>query len=312
MDKLLKYLFITCLLSAKIQAQQNLIPNPSFEIHDTCPNQQAQVNYALPWFDPTKNSSDYFNACCTNGIAGVPNNISGIKNAYDGNAYCGFSTGTLSSNYREYICVELSDYLIKGNKYCFESYLSPSGSYQAFSNNIGILALADTVGLFNFFYVNITIPPDTFTSVIYNDTASWKLLTLSFTAKQNAKYLIIGNFLTDAQTQYQVFNNNNSNQGAYYYIDKVSLFECDNFNSLDTSIAIPNIITANNDNINDSYFIKNLQPNTQIFIYNRWGSLIYSEKDYKNNWKPDESAGTYYYIIKTASKTYKGFLEIIK
>jgi OOP family OmpA-OmpF porin len=68
-------------------AQINLVPNPSFEIYNTCPNSGGQITYATGWFTATLGSPDYFNSCSAG--YGVPSNGFGYSNAQDGNAYAG-------------------------------------------------------------------------------------------------------------------------------------------------------------------------------------------------------------------------------
>ena len=83
------------------------------------------------------------------------------------------------------------------------------------------------------------------------------------------------------------------------------------------SIIAPNIITPNGDGINETLLFKNLEyyPNSSLFIYNRWGKLIYSDTNYQNNWKGDAfNDGTYYYIllVKQTGKEFNGFFQIAR
>jgi len=83
------------------------------------------------------------------------------------------------------------------------------------------------------------------------------------------------------------------------------------------NIIAPNIITPNGDGINEYLAFKNLQyfTNSKIWIYNRWGTLLYQNNDYKNDWTgKDYSDGTYFYILQVTEKdqTLKGFFESIK
>ncbi len=81
-------------------------------------------------------------------------------------------------------------------------------------------------------------------------------------------------------------------------------------------IVVYNVITPNNDDKNDFFFIENihLYPGNELKLFNRWGKEIYQTKDYRNNWSgKDFSGGTYYYHLKLKdNRTYKGWFEIIR
>lgn len=64
-------------------------------------------------------------------------------------------------------------------------------------------------------------------------------------------------------------------------------------------IYIPNIFTPNGDGINETFYISGISDKIwRIFIYNRWGELVYSSEDYKSDWTGDNcTEGTYYYIL---------------
>lgn len=67
----------------------------------------------------------------------------------------------------------------------------------------------------------------------------------------------------------------------------------------------PNVISPNDDDKNDAFYIAGLHffANTNLSIYNRWGSLVYESFDYKNDWKGlDKNGnqladGVYYYVL---------------
>ncbi len=88
---------------------------------------------------------------------------------------------------------------------------------------------------------------------------------------------------------------------------------------------IPELITPNGDGKNETFEIKGLEryPNTEIEIYNRWGNLVYSKKNYDNSWDGTSNfggqqrgklpVGTYYVILKfnnEEGRVYKGFVEL--
>ena len=72
-------------------------------------------------------------------------------------------------------------------------------------------------------------------------------------------------------------------------------------------LYIPNIFTPNNDGVNDFFAIKGIDNgNWELFIYSRWGNLVYYSASYQNDWDGGNSPnGTYYYILISPDKTSK-------
>jgi gliding motility-associated-like protein len=69
-------------------------------------------------------------------------------------------------------------------------------------------------------------------------------------------------------------------------------------------IRVHNGFSPNNDGKNDSFVIKGIQdlPGNKLFVYNRWGLLVYQAEDYQNDWQgtwngTDLASGTYFYLF---------------
>ena len=87
---------------------------------------------------------------------------------------------------------------------------------------------------------------------------------------------------------------------------------------------IPNAVTSNNDGNNDVFYIGNIEffPNNKLWIYNRWGNLIYTAKGYDNAetaWDGTRNgeempAAVYYYILDLGDGTpeYKGTITLLR
>ncbi|MFM9007090.1 MAG: gliding motility-associated C-terminal domain-containing protein, partial [Bacteroidota bacterium] len=90
-------------------------------------------------------------------------------------------------------------------------------------------------------------------------------------------------------------------------------------------IEVPNGFSPNNDGKNDTFVIDGIDrfPGNALFIYNRWGNLVYKEKDYANQWDGRSNVdgtilgqelpnGTYFYILdlNTGDKPLNGFVMI--
>jgi gliding motility-associated-like protein len=85
---------------------------------------------------------------------------------------------------------------------------------------------------------------------------------------------------------------------------------------LDTAFdpnAIPNVFTPNGDGANDTFFIRNIPTGTQVSISNRWGSEVFSSKNYQNDWTGGNyPEGVYFYQISVEGNTFTGWVEIIR
>lgn len=84
-------------------------------------------------------------------------------------------------------------------------------------------------------------------------------------------------------------------------------------------ITVPNVITPNQDGMNNTFFIAGLEKynNVKLRIYDRWGSEVYGSDNYRNNWAPgdDVTDGTYFYLLELpfgSITKYNGSLTIVR
>ncbi len=90
-------------------------------------------------------------------------------------------------------------------------------------------------------------------------------------------------------------------------------------------IVVPQLVTPNDDGKNDVWIIQNIEqyPEIKVWVYNRWGNLVYEAQPYLNDWNGYYTEGanvsgplpasTYFYLIDTMKKSQepiKGYLEI--
>lgn len=79
-------------------------------------------------------------------------------------------------------------------------------------------------------------------------------------------------------------------------------------------LQLPNIITPNGDNLNDTFRpLVSLGPVT-LQVFNRWGRLVFEQADYKDGWGAEGLAGgTYYFRLSTAAgESWKGWVEVVR
>jgi gliding motility-associated-like protein len=128
----------------------------------------------------------------------------------------------------------------------------------------------------------------------------------------------IDNQLTQTENTSYIF----SEEGAY----TVQLNVIDGNGCVDSTsvlitvygqLIIPNVITANGDNINDAFVIEGLKSNSLLQIFNRWGELVFETIDYQNDWKGIDRSGleliegVYTYLLQTAEGEVKhGFIHL--
>ena len=75
---------------------------------------------------------------------------------------------------------------------------------------------------------------------------------------------------------------------------------CKEFEVVTPRLKAPNVFTPNGDNDNATLVFDQLEffPTNTLSVWNRWGILVYEQKNYQNNWDGDDlPEGTYYYIL---------------
>jgi len=78
---------------------------------------------------------------------------------------------------------------------------------------------------------------------------------------------------------------------------------------------IPNLITPNGDGKNETFYIDCYgNGDYELNIYNQWGSLVYQNKAYLNNWAGnDVSDGIYYFVLTFLDKKiHNGWVHVLR
>ncbi len=308
-----------------MSAQQNLVPNGSFEDTITCPYHGNTINYSCyKWYTSSNyGTADHFCSCSNKDsiifgypFSGVPKNFIGSQNAQHGNCYAGIATYVGGITFKEYLSVKLIEPLKTGAKYYISLNISLADSCIYAVKNLGMLF---TSSVFNqgSFGVPSFLPQIKFTSpTFYVDKTNWTLISDSnYVANGDENYLTIGSFETVADTISLSFPHSfipgigNEYKSAYYYIDDVKIIR-------KSFPIIANVFTPNSDGVNDVWkAIGFIDETTDCIIYNRWGVEIY--RTTPNNtilsWDGNQmNDGVYYYYIKTETESYKGFIQLIR
>ena len=224
------------------KAQPNLIANPSFEVIDTCwagSQILANINY-FKWF--TFTSADIYSDCILSGYY-VPQNQFGFQYPVSGNNYAGIQTYASFSNiFYDYITGIISINLNSGRTYCSSIHVSLMDTLNTACNSIGI-GFTQNIPTTNFGGQLSAIVPQIQNNASQNPLTShdnWTIVKGSFIANGNEKFITIGNFLSNIQSDTTNLPNpvvtSVTNQ-SYYYLDDVSLIELKALHSNDTLVC---------------------------------------------------------------------------
>lgn len=301
--------------------------NGNFEEYFTCPSNNFPYYYvdrASHWFMPTTGSSDYFNACSSDLTAfgslafSVPQNYIGYQDAHSGNGYAGYYAALVpaNNNYHEYLSVKLIEPLKKEKWYYLSYYLSLAdsaainGDPQQFVNYSGAYFSPKMEFINNYFRIEVEAQFRSNPEVFLDDSLGWQKVDGFFVSSGGEEYLTIGYFCKYLDVLFNYSNPSDSGVTAYYYIDDVQLTEL--------NLEFPNVLTPNEDGVNDFAFKFENVPEIEVEIFNRWGNVVlmtttligWNGKDKLGN---ELLEGTYYYVANYKGKKLKtGFIQLMR
>ena len=312
------------------------MPNSSFEEYYSCPTNPGavgdnQLERCKYWYKPSSATTDYYNACQTDISTGVnvPNNWFGWQQAFQGQAYIGiYLYIPEDSKAAEYIQCKLLHPLKPCTSYKVRFWVSLGDFCSRATPTLG--ARLDTFPIKQTgadAFMGFELPSHINSSSYITDTAAWTLIEGIYLASGSEQYLTIGRFLDTT-----LYSNDNlpnitvacdscfsdvyHENPAYYYVDSVSVVE---FDALQTEKTLPNVLTANDDGINDYWLpIGNCTDTWDCSIYNRWGDLVFEFNQDDNGWNGNDSTGkelnegVYYYILCENENKKTGFIQLIR
>ena len=253
---------------------QNLVPNPSFEEYSSCPTGEDEIQLSSGWskYSESISTPDYYNACAQSSGFGVPQSLLLYQDENRGcSAYVGLVVWN-SNGIREHIGAQLNEPLVIGQKY-FISFKTVRGGgnlggnyFEHASNNIGLKL--STVS----FSESNPAPVDNFSHLrvteVLTDTSTWYLVSGSITADSVYRYVSLGNFYDNLNTDTILFNCSGClNQYSYYLIDDVCI-------STDSVVC-----NGETDGLPCNVSVEYVNPLEQVRIYpnpaTEWAEVIY-------------------------------------
>ena len=243
---------------------QNLVVNPSFEIADDSvsliPPGEFSATKAMGWSMPTRAQATLYGSIPT--IATTNRAMNRWKfTAKTGNNVIGIMTyGSIltdeKNELREYLQGTLTKALTVGQKYYVSYWVH---FHCEGSNNLGVAFGKTPLSTDSVF--RLPLKPNVINSSIinYSNSTIWQEVRDSFIAREPYKYFIIGNFLSNKETQVQ------SNKYHYHkaYLDEIKVEEATDSKmpSRTFDVVVENETVVSNSNVKNNTQ-KNIEQNT--------------------------------------------------
>ncbi len=207
---------------------QNLVFNGDLELHTDCPATYSDWDGVPGWETYYTTSADYFNACATNPLVDVPNNLAGYQPAASGSAYLGVCTCIPGMDwYRELAGGELQEPLVVGMTVyvCFDLAVAQDGASgsaaQYSSNGTGVRFFTELPD--DWSTALLASPPQVFQQELPIDTATWYHVSGAFVVDSAYRWFVVGNFFPYSELLVQEIDVNGSCGCAYALIDNVTV-----------------------------------------------------------------------------------------
>ncbi|MCB0802158.1 MAG: OmpA family protein [Flavobacteriales bacterium] len=225
-------LFGILFFGINLNAQDNLVPNPSFEEVNGRIKEGGLIEMAFPWKSVTMNPVDLYSESAKSDDFAVPENAYGVEKANTGSNYAGVSFfGFAGRMPRTYLGTPLTKPLEAGKSYCMKFHVSMADYSKYAVNNLGIYVTKEeltekTDGILEFVPQIKSLKNEAFDKQFL-----WTAICGIFEAEGGEQFITIGNFNTDASTQQEKvrlsreFMGKRQQNNAYYYIDDVSVVE---------------------------------------------------------------------------------------
>lgn len=294
--------FVTTL---RCEAQGNLVPNPSFEIPDSCPGTHTFLTPdegPLYWFSGG-GTPDYFQSCVPPpNEASVPLHDYAFQYPQDGENYIGLVTYEVNSGgLREYAMVELTEPLQPGQTYTVSFYANAAwnGTDSLYPQNY--LASSHIGALFTMQprlwtggdpWPFATGHAHVFHPWVIADTVDWTLVSGSFVADSAYQYLMVGNHYDNSITDTVSLGPSIQLPKAYTLVDNVcvsaGLVGCPTANGLDT-LADGEVLLISNPVVHE-VIVKGLPRDAHGVVHDATGRPVWSGRPAPGIWRLDVAA----------------------
>ena len=246
------WLFLVCSIIGASTSRlfaQNLVINGDFEKYSSLPIDQHwhQIALATGWSMPLTNYNyytvsynvqicavEYFNSKnpYVTSHWSVPHSDFGDEFAHSGKGYAGLNIVDSGLRVPKIFESNLLQGSLKplevGKKYYYEMFISLGEAGQMVAGNIGVLFSDTAISPINPLTEHTPlygITPDIIDTSYIIQTNGWYKISGNYTARGTEQYLFIGQF----SPKFLYLGPTPSGQFCFYFVDDVSLYDCDNF-----------------------------------------------------------------------------------
>lgn len=210
----LSFTLLLVVVNVSLGQAQNLVPNPSFEVLDSCPKVFGEVHKLKNWQN-FHYTPDLFHECATTKYVKIPVNFFGQQTPSSGKGYAGITV--YHQKYpNEVIGVKLKQPLKPGVIYEARIKVSLAERYSRYAtNNLGFLFTNEPRKAYNSKKVHVKALE------VISETKEWVTIGGTFIPDKTYQYMMIGNFFDHESTTRQEVNPTVKYPASYYYIDDV-------------------------------------------------------------------------------------------
>jgi len=225
MRKIILFLVLLFELTS-VFSQNNLVLNGNFEDTIICP-QQGSIYYTDEiykyWKSATIGTPDYFNVCSPVNVS-IPDNRVGSQVPVSGVGYSGFFFSIPYINMREYITGKLHSELLMDSTYMVSFYVSTADNSRNAIDFIGAYLSKDSVFKNDDMLLPFVPQVESDSGVILDYKTSWHEIKGIYKAEGGEKHITLGCFREWEELSWKTYTPPvYIGEGAYYYVDSVSV-----------------------------------------------------------------------------------------
>ncbi len=229
MRKIILFLVLLFELTS-VFSQNNLVLNGNFEDTIICPVSRTNnyyTEYLVGWKSANMANPDYYNVCSPINVSGsvsIPNNRVGSQEAVSGVGYSGFFFSAPYINVREYITGELHSKLLMDSTYMVSFYISTADNSRNAIDFIGAYLSKDSVFQNDDMLLSFVPQVESDSGIILDYKTSWHEIKGIYKSTGGEKYITLGCFRDWEELSWKTYTPPvYIGEGAYYYVDSVSV-----------------------------------------------------------------------------------------